>query len=91
MNTAHTIDQKNEQTTAQIITILMAIIPGYDNDFWSAETELFGAIAEFDSMAIVTLIGEIEEQFDIELDDDDISAENFATISSLAELILECD
>lgn len=78
-----------QQTTAQLITILATIIPGYDNDFWSAETELFGAIAEFDSMAIVTLIGEIEDQFDIEFDDDDISAENFETISSLTELVLE--
>jgi len=77
------------QTTTQLITILMAIIPGYDDDFWTADTELFGAIAEFDSMAIVTLIGEIEDQFDIELDDDDISAENFATLSSLTELVNE--
>jgi acyl carrier protein len=79
----------SEKTVAQLITLLVAIIPSYDDDFWSAETELFGAIAEFDSMAIVTLIGEIEEQFDIELDDDDISADNFATVSSLAELVLE--
>jgi len=77
------------QTTSQLIRILVAIIPGYDDDFWTADTELFGAIAEFDSMAIVTLIGEIEDQFDIELDDDDISAENFATLSSLTELINE--
>lgn len=79
----------SEKTVAQLITLLVAIIPSYDDDFWSAETELFGAIAEFDSMAIVTLIGEIEDQFDIELDDDDISADNFATVSSLAELVLE--
>lgn len=77
------------QTTTQLINILAAIIPGYDDDFWTADTELFGAIAEFDSMAIVTLIGEIEDQFDIELDDDDISAENFATLSSLTELVNE--
>jgi acyl carrier protein len=89
MNTENTITQRNAQTTAQLIIILIAIIPGYDDDFWTDETELFGAIAEFDSMAIVTLIGEIEDQFDIEFDDDDISAENFATVSSLAELVLE--
>lgn len=78
-----------QQVIPQLITLLSAIIPGYDDNFWSAETELFGAIAEFDSMAIVTLIGEIEEHFDIELDDDDISAENFETISTLAELVIE--
>jgi acyl carrier protein len=35
------------------------------------------------------LIGEIEESFDIDLDDDDISAENFASVASLTELVLE--
>jgi acyl carrier protein len=82
-------EQKNKETTAQLITLLIAIIPNYEDDFWHSETELFGAIAEFDSMALVTLIGEIEEYFDITLDDDDISAENFASVASLTELVLE--
>ncbi|PKI17792.1 acyl carrier protein [Colwellia sp. 12G3] len=84
-----TLEQKNKQTTAQLIKLLIAIIPNYDDDFWHAETELFGAIAEFDSMALVTLIGEMEDYFDITLDDDDISAENFASVASLTELVLE--
>jgi acyl carrier protein len=75
------------QIEQQLISILMDVIPNYDTDFWSAETELFGAIAEFDSMAIVTIIGEIEDNFDITFDDDDISAEHFATVASLAELV----
>jgi acyl carrier protein len=76
-------------TTEKLIQILIAIIPNYEDDFWHADTELFGAIAEFDSMALVTLIGEIEEHFDITLDDDDISADNFASVASLTELIIE--
>jgi len=84
-----TSEQNTQQTSAQLITLLMAIIPSYEDDFWHAETELFGAIAEFDSMALVTLIGEIEEYFDIILDDDDISAENFASVASLTKLVLE--
>ena len=84
-----TSEQNTQQTSAQLITLLMAIIPSYEDDFWHLETELFGAIAEFDSMALVTLIGEIEEHFDIILDDDDISAENFASVASLTKLVLE--
>ena len=84
-----TLEQKNKQITTQLIKLLIAIIPNYDDDFWNADTELFGAIAEFDSMALVTIIGEIEEHFDITLDDDDISAENFASVTSLNELVLE--
>jgi len=80
--------QISEETTAQLIKLLIAIIPNYDDAFWNVDTELFGAIAEFDSMALVTLIGEIEEYFDITLDEDDISAENFASVTSLTELVL---
>jgi len=82
-------EQKSKQTTTQLITLLIAIIPNYDDDFWQVDTELFGAIAEFDSMALVTLIGEIEEYFDIILDDDDISAENFYSVATLTQLVLE--
>lgn len=78
-----------QNTVSEVITLITNIIPNYQDDFWHKDTELFGAIAEFDSMALVTLIGEIEEHFDIELDDDDISAENFSTVASLTELVIE--
>jgi acyl carrier protein len=77
------------QISVQLIKQLIAIIPSYDDNFWHSDTELFGAIAEFDSMALVSLIGEIEEYFDITLDDDDISADNFASVASLTQLIVE--
>jgi acyl carrier protein len=77
------------QISTQLIKQLIAIIPSYDDNFWHSDTELFGAIAEFDSMALVSLIGEIEEYFDITLDDDDISADNFASVASLTQLIVE--
>ena len=89
MTSAQTTQQLSKQTSEQLIKLLIAIIPSYEDDFWHAETELFGAIAEFDSMALVTLIGEIEEHFDIDFDDDDISAENFSSVASLTELVLE--
>jgi acyl carrier protein len=88
-NFEQTTKHSREQTIAQLIKLLVTIIPNYDESFWNVETELFGAIAEFDSMALVTLIGEIEESFDIDLDDDDISAENFSSVASLTELVLE--
>jgi acyl carrier protein len=51
------------------------------------ESELLGAMPEFDSMAVVTIITMIEEDFDIEFDDDEITADVFATVGSLADLI----
>ncbi|NQY63580.1 MAG: acyl carrier protein [Alteromonadaceae bacterium] len=80
---------KEQQVINQLKPILSAIMPSYSQDFWKGETKLFGALSEFDSMAIVNLIGEIEDDFGIDLDDDDISAENFATLNAIASLIVQ--
>jgi acyl carrier protein len=44
---------------------------------------LLGSIPEFDSMAVVTLINALEEQFDIQVADDEISAETFETVGKV--------
>jgi len=58
-------------------------------DGFSAETPLFGAIAEFDSMAVVTVVTALEERFDIFVEDDEIEAEVFATIGTLAAFVTQ--
>ena len=77
-----------QDVVKQLAKILMSMMPSYSEDYWQEHTELFGAIPEFDSMSIVTLIGEIEDSFDIIIDDDDIDADNFATIGALSLLII---
>jgi acyl carrier protein len=52
-------------------------------------TGLFGSIPEFDSMAVVTVVAGLEEQFDIEIDDDDITAEIFESVGTLTRYIQE--
>lgn len=54
---------------------------------FTAETPLFGAIAEFDSMAVVTVVNALEERFGIFIEDDEIEAEVFATVGSLAAFV----
>lgn len=53
------------------------------------DTYLMGNFAEFNSLTITTMIAEIEEQADTEIDDDEISAEIFETVGSLAEFVEE--
>ena len=48
---------------------------------------LLGNIPEFDSMAIVSIITAIEEEFDFIVDDDDLSAEVFESIDSLIDFV----
>lgn len=54
---------------------------------FNRDTRLLGAIAELDSMAVVTLITTLEEQFGICVDDDDIDGDTFATVGALADFV----
>lgn len=51
------------------------------------DTPLLGAIPELDSMAVVTLITTLEEQFGLVVDDDDIDGATFFTVGSLVEFV----
>ena len=48
---------------------------------------LLGGIPELDSMAVVEVVTQLEKTFNITIHDDDISAETFATLGSLAAFI----
>ena len=50
-------------------------------------TPLLGSIPEFDSMAVVTLINALEEQFGIQIADDEISAETFETVGKVYDFV----
>lgn len=54
---------------------------------FTPQTPLLGAIPELDSMAVVTLITTLEEQFGITVDDDDIDGATFETVGSLTEFV----
>lgn len=54
---------------------------------WGPDTPLVGSIPEFDSMAVVALIQALEELFDIEIADDEISAEVFETVGRVYEFV----
>ncbi|BEV00958.1 acyl carrier protein [Novosphingobium olei] len=50
---------------------------------FDADTALFGAIPELDSMAVAGLLTEIEDRFGIVIDDDDIDGEVLETYGNL--------
>ena len=53
----------------------------------TASSPLLGAVPEFDSMAVVTVLTMVEEEFGIEIDDDEVSADVFETVGSLANFV----
>ena len=48
---------------------------------------MFGALPEFDSMAVATLLTGIEERFAVLIEDDDVDAEDFATFGTLLAFV----
>jgi acyl carrier protein len=54
---------------------------------FTRETPLLGGIPELDSMAVVTLITTLEEQFGIVVDDDDIDGDTFANVGALVDFV----
>jgi acyl carrier protein len=52
-----------------------------------ATTPLLGSMPELDSMAVIELVVALQRRFDIEIDDDDVTAEAFETLGSLAALV----
>lgn len=60
---------------------------GPRRDGLTEETPLLGSLPELDSMAVVSVITTLEEQFGITVDDDEIEAATFATVGSLAAFV----
>lgn len=56
-------------------------------DAFGPASPLLGAIAEFDSMAVVTVLTMIEDEFDFSISDDEVSADIFATLGTLAAFV----
>ena len=51
------------------------------------DTALLGAVPEFDSMAVVTVLTSLEEQFGIIIDDDEVDVAIFETVDSLVDFV----
>lgn len=48
-----------------------------------ADTQLFGALPELDSMAVAGLLTEMEDRLDIIIDDDEVDGELFENFGNL--------
>ncbi len=54
-----------------------------------ATSHLLGAIPELDSVGVVSVLTALEDEFDIVVEDDEISAAVFKTFGSLTEFVQE--
>ena len=56
-------------------------------DQLDATSPLLGHLPELDSMAVVNILTAIEDRYGCVIDDDDVSADAFATVDSLTDFI----
>lgn len=54
---------------------------------FSDGTPLFGALPELDSMAVATVLTEVEDRAGIVIDDDEVDAEMFETFGNLSRFV----
>lgn len=53
----------------------------------SRDTALLGSLPELDSMAVASLLLALEQHYNIEVRDDEISASHFATVGTLTDFV----
>lgn len=72
----------------QVVEILRSTLQlGGRADTFTVDTQLLGHIPEVDSMAVVAILTAIEDEYGISIDDDEMSAEVFATVGSLSRFV----
>jgi acyl carrier protein len=64
-----------------VLGLAQARVAKFDDD-----TELFGALPELDSMAVATLLTEMEERLGVLIEDEDVEAEDLMTFGRLVSL-----
>lgn len=74
-------------TAASVKEILIDVLQLSSDAEFDEDTALLGAIPEFDSMAVVTVLTAIEDTFGVEVDDDEISADIFENFGALCAFV----
>lgn len=73
-----TIDEKLRAILSDVLSIESERVEQFD-----ADTGLFGHLPELDSMAVATLFTEMEDRFDIVIEDEDVDGEMLETYGGL--------
>ncbi len=84
---SHKIGANHSDIEVRLRQALRDTLSLKDSTELHAETPLFGALPELDSMAVATLLTEIEDRFGIVIDDDDVDGETFETFGSLTAFV----
>ncbi len=76
------VDATVRATLVDILGLDDARVAAFDE-----QTALFGALPELDSMAVATLLTELEDRLGITIDDDDVDVEMFESFGALVRFV----
>lgn len=82
LNDAGELDATLRATLTDVLGLPAAQVAGF-----AGTTPLFGALPEFDSMAVAGVLTELEERLGIFIDDDEVSGELFETYGNLLAFV----
>jgi acyl carrier protein len=69
------------------VVLVEALSLGDEALLWHSDTALLGSVPELDSLAVMSVITALEEHFNFHIADDEISAEDFATLGTLVAFV----
>ncbi|MCP4268280.1 MAG: acyl carrier protein [Candidatus Brocadiaceae bacterium] len=75
----------NLTETIEMVTEVLQL--GERSRLFDENTLLLGSVPEFDSMAVVSVITAIEDNYGVIVDDDEVTAELFESMGSLHDFI----
>ncbi len=76
------------EVSNQVIQVLGEVLQlGNRTSELNSESPLLGAIPEFDSMAVVSVLTALEDEYGFFAEDDEIDAATFETVGTLAEFV----
>jgi acyl carrier protein len=87
------MSNKTDHKLRIILTDVLGLKPGQADGF-TADTGLFGHLPELDSMAVASLLTELEDRLGIVIEDDDLDGElleNYGALLSFAQAKLAED
>lgn len=70
----------------RVLSDVLGLKPGQADKF-DTDAGLFGHLPELDSMAVAGLLTELEDRFDIVIDEDEIDGEMLETFGSLLAFV----
>jgi acyl carrier protein len=76
------VDSAIRELLVDVLGVAPATVAAMTDD-----TPLFGALPELDSMAVASLLTEMEDRLEIMIDDDDVDGELFESYGSLIAFV----